>query len=411
MVPIKGEWTLFIDFEDQLVHYRKWGLISEKATQLRPVMVTDGYFGVPEPCKVVGYQTDNWAVIELSDGYHAIYGEYLSELQPDAYQKLPRGTCFVECLSEYISLDIETTGFDFQNDRIIEIAAIKYKYGQFVDKFQTLINPERIISPDITNLTGITQNDVIDAPYIDEVKPYFLEFIGQLPIIGHNAVSFDVPFLSSQMGSEISNVVIDTLPMARKAFPILSCHKLEYLKSVLQIDQPTSHRALADAETANSLMWACLAPRKYEQKVLKAYLNAKLRGELSIELKKAKSVKKKTKAKFEYVDIKSITPSTINFDQNHIFFGKNIVFTGTLSIPREKAMQLAVDCGATLKTDVSGKTHYLVVGKQDKTLVGDDGMSSKEEKAHKINQAGKSHIEILSEQEFVQLATKVGVTV
>lgn len=411
MVPIKGEWTPFADFQDQLNHFRLWGLISEKAKVLRPVMVTDGYFGVPEPCKVVGYQTDTWAVIELSDGFHAIYGEYLAELQPDACQKLPRGVCFVECLSEYVSLDIETTGFDFHKDRIIEIAAIKYRYGQYVDKYQTLINPERIISPEITRLTGIAQTDVIDAPYIDEVKSEILDFIGLLPIVGHNAVSFDVPFLSTQMSVEMNNIVIDTLPMARKAFPLLPCHKLEYLKSILQFDQHISHRALADAETANSLMWACLAPRKHESKIWKAYLDAKIRGEISIEPKKQKSSKKKPSAKYESVDIKSITPSTNDFDQNHVFFGKKIVFTGTLSIPREKAMQLAVDCGATLKTDVSGKTHYLVVGKQDKTLVGADGMSSKEEKAHKINQSGKSHIEILTENEFIQLATKEGAAV
>lgn len=411
MVPIKGEWTPFVDFEDQLEHYRQWGLIPEKAKQLRPIMVTDGYWGTPEPCKVVGYQTDTWAVIELSDGYHAIYGEYLAELQPEAHQKLPRGTCFVECLSEYVSLDIETTGFDFHNDRIIEIAAIKYRYGEFVDKYQTLINPEKIISPEITKLTGITQDDVMNAPYIDEIKENVLGFIGQLPIIGHNAASFDIPFLSAQMDVEIANVVIDTLPMARKAFPLLPCHKLEYLKNTLQFEHRISHRALADAETANSLMWACLTPRKHEQKVWKAYLDAKIRGEISIEAKNPKSPKKKTSAKYESVDIKSITPSKDDLDQSHPLYGKNIVFTGTLSIPREDAMQLAVDCGAMLKTDVSGKTHYLVVGKQDKTLVGEDGMSSKEEKAHKINQSGKTHIEILSENEFIQLATKEGAAV
>ena len=89
MVPIRGEWTPFKDAQDLIDHYRRWGLIPEKGKQLRPIMVTDGYFGIPEPCTVVGYQTDTWAVIELSDGYHAIHGDYLAELQPAAQQKLP----------------------------------------------------------------------------------------------------------------------------------------------------------------------------------------------------------------------------------------------------------------------------------------------------------------------------------
>lgn len=85
------------------------------------------------------------------------------------------------------------------------------------------------------------------------------------------------------------------------------------------------------------------------------------------------------------------------------------MFTGELSIDRAAAMQMAVDVGAVVKSGVSGKTDYLVVGTQDLALVGADGMSSKEEKAYALNQAGKAHIQIIREQEFIDLVRTVEV--
>jgi len=90
-------------------------------------------------------------------------------------------------------------------------------------------------------------------------------------------------------------------------------------------------------------------------------------------------------------------------------FGQRIVFTGELSIRREDAMQLAVDAGALLQSTVSGRTNILVVGKQNIALVGADGMSSKEEKAYALNQAGKANITILDEEQFFALIPQLDV--
>lgn len=410
MVPIRGEWTRFSDESEKIRYFREWGLIPPKSTILRPVMVVDGYLGVPEPCQVVGYKEDYTAVIELSDGYHAIFGEYLAELQPKANQSLPRGMCFVSVLENYIVLDIETTGFDRINDEIIEIAAIRYSYGHKLDTYQTLVCPKKEIPRDIVKLTGITMDHVSVAPTIDEIAPDFLQFLGTTPIIGHNAVSFDVPFISAQLGQELPNPVLDTLPMARAAFDLLDCHKLEYLKNALHLSDSASHRALDDVETTNALMWACLAPRRYEPAMWQAFMDQKKRTPRTSRNASNPSRKKGAfRPQFQNVDIKSIQPSKQNLDQASPLFEKNIVFTGNLSLSREDAMQLAVDAGAILKSSVSKKTSYLVVGKQDKSIVGSNGMSSKEEKARALNAAGSANIEIINEETFLALIAKGGV--
>lgn len=406
MVPIKGEWTRFADRQDQLDHYRLWGLIPEKSKSLRPVMVVDGYFDFPKPCQVVGYQTDKVAVIELADGFHAVRGEHLTELQPEAHQRLPRGLCFVEILSNYVVVDIETTGFNRHHDRIIEIAAARYEYGQQIDTFQTFVNPCMLIPSDIEKLTGITQQNVDVAPELSTIIPEFLNYIGSLPVIGHNAVSFDIPFLAEQMQVDFTNPIIDTLPMARKVYHLLPHHKLEYLKTALELNDGASHRALADVETTNALLWACLAPRHYESKMWHAVLY-KMPCETSTKPEKQKNTSQhstfsKPKNAFGHIDIKSITP-TCCANGSHPLCGKVLVFTGELSLSREEAMQLAVNCGAILKTSVSSKTDYLIVGRQDKELVGEDGMSTKEEKATALNRAGKANIKVLSEEEFLDM--------
>ena len=417
MVPIRGEWTQFRDADDKLEHYRLWGLIPAKAKKIRPIMVVDGYFDAPEPCEVVGYQRDACAVIKLSDGYHAVYGEYLAELQPNAMQKLPSGMCFAEILSRYVVFDIETTGLSRDSDRIIEIAAATYEYGVKVSEYQSFVDPCMLIPSEITDLTGITQEDVSGAPLITDIENAFLEYIGDLPLIGHNVAAFDVPFLSAQFTKPIKNPLVDTLPLAQKVFSLLPRHKLAYMNDILNLESKGAHRAINDVETTNRLLWACLAPRKYESLVNKAFLDERLcpskppkRKKLARERSKKGPTYEVIK-NFKKVDIKAISPSCPCVDSSSPLCGKMIVFTGILSISREEAMQLAVNAGAILKNNVSSKTGYLVVGKQDIAIVGMDGMSSKEMMAHKLNDEGKAKIQILSEEEFLSLVKKEGASV
>ena len=211
MVQINEPWKPFQDDTEKLNYFRKWGLVSPKGKKLRPVMVVDGYLGVPEPCEVIGYTNFDSAVIQLGETIHAINGEYLAELQPKAPNQTPTGKCLVEVLQDYIVLDIETTAL--RNGGVLEIAAIRYQYGKKVDQYHQMIDPECEIPEHITKLTGITQLDVQGSPTIDMAKPAFLDFIQDLPLIGHNIKSFDVPYLQTAMGVTIDNPLVDTSPL------------------------------------------------------------------------------------------------------------------------------------------------------------------------------------------------------
>lgn len=275
MVQINEPWTKFRDDTEKLEYFRKWELVSPQAKRLRPVMVVDGYLGVPEPCEVVGYTNFGSAVIQIGETFHAINGDYLAELQPAAPKQIPRGMSFVEVLQDYIVLDIETTAL--RNGGVLEIAAIRYQYGKQIAQYHQMIDPECDIPEKITKLTGITQMDVMGAPTIDEAKPAFLDFIQDLPLIGHNIKSFDIPYLQTAMGITIDNPLMDTLPLARMAFELLPSFKLEYLDGVLHFGSEGAHRALHDVETTNALLWACLAPRRYEAFVNKAFLDNRIK--------------------------------------------------------------------------------------------------------------------------------------
>ena len=96
--------------------------------------------------------------------------------------------------NEYIVFDIETTGLDASYDEIIEIGALKIKNNEIVDKFTSLIKPKYPIDEFITELTGITNEMVKDAPLINEVLPRFIDFIGDEILVGHN-INFDINFV------------------------------------------------------------------------------------------------------------------------------------------------------------------------------------------------------------------------
>ncbi|MFV1961180.1 MAG: DEDD exonuclease domain-containing protein [Acidimicrobiia bacterium] len=159
-------------------------------------------------------------------------------------------------------LDLETTGGSPANCEITEIGAVKYKGGELLGSFQTLVDPGLAIPPSITILTGITHAMVFDAPRIESALPPFLEFIGASIIVGHN-VRFDLSFLNSasiRLGyGRLENKSVDTAALARRLIrPEVRNLRLQTLAAHFRSPVKPVHRALADAEATAHVLHGLL---------------------------------------------------------------------------------------------------------------------------------------------------------
>lgn len=149
----------------------------------------------------------------------------------------------------YVVFDLETTGFSPIKDRIIEIGAVKVERGKITERFSTFVNPKVPIPFQITQLTSITDQMVMDAPDIETVLPKFLTFVGDAVLVAHNA-SFDVGFI--EQNCRYQDIIpdftsVDTVAMARILLPTLSKFKLNVVANALHISLENHHRAVDDA--------------------------------------------------------------------------------------------------------------------------------------------------------------------
>ena len=149
-----------------------------------------------------------------------------------------------------IVLDTETTGLDYTKEKMVEFAGVRLENGKVKDVFQTLINPQQHIRKSSIAIHGITSDMVEDAPTEKEVMPKILEFIGDYPIVAHNAI-FDYTFLNEAalrvVGKTIENPRIDTQQMFKEIYPELESHGLEALTDKFNVELNNHHRAMADA--------------------------------------------------------------------------------------------------------------------------------------------------------------------
>ena len=155
----------------------------------------------------------------------------------------------------YVVFDIETTGFSAVEDRIIEIGAVKIHGGEIVDSYSTFVNPEIPIPFEITNLTSITDDMVIDAPKIDVVLPEFLKFVDGAALVAHNA-GFDVGFIEEncrRLGLPGKFTYVDTVALARILLPTLAKYKLNIVAKALGISLENHHRAVDDAGATSEI--------------------------------------------------------------------------------------------------------------------------------------------------------------
>ena len=154
-------------------------------------------------------------------------------------------------MSSIVAVDIETTGLNAQDDSIIEIGAVKFNGRRVEDTWTTLVNPRRPIPGFITQLTGISNNMVRQAPVLTDVISDLIAFAGSAPILGHN-VTFDLTFLR-QAGALRDNLSIDTYELAAVLMPTASRYNLSALAQQLGVLLPATHRALDDARATHGV--------------------------------------------------------------------------------------------------------------------------------------------------------------
>ena len=151
-------------------------------------------------------------------------------------------------IDNYVVLDLEMTGLNPKNDKVIEIAAVKVQNGKIADTYSTLVNPQIKISERITELTGITNEMVTSGASMDEAMQKLIDFIDGEVIVGHN-VRFDYSFIKQWAVNHkipLELKAYDTLKMARTLLPQEQPKKLEALCEYFNIPRENAHRALDD---------------------------------------------------------------------------------------------------------------------------------------------------------------------
>ncbi len=282
--------------------------------------------------------------------------------------------------ADYVVIDLETTGLKPSECEIIEIGAVKV-IGNKQETFQSLVKPTYPISRAITNLTHITNEMVKDAPSIDEVLPRFLDFLGDNIIVAHNA-SFDLSFLSAaceKQSMPFNNKYIDTLSWARRCYPQFRHHTLECLCDELDIDNSEEHRALSDALATQKLYDILLDVR--EPRILS---------------------QKKPKAE-STMSLHDVVPDFGNAPERIDVEGKNVCLTGNFARAARSDVEVQLrQKGAVIKTGVSGKLDYLIVGSLGNAEWQQGNYGAKIKKAMELREAG-SPINIVEENNFFEV--------
>lgn len=181
----------------------------------------------------------------------------------------------------YAVVDLETTGGRYIRDRVTEVAIVLFDGERIIDTFDTLINPECYIPYGITQLTGITQEMVADAPKFYEVAREIVERTEGAIFVAHN-VRFDYSFLReefSRLGYTFTRKQLCTVRLSRQAFPGLSSYSLDSITRYLSIHIDNRHRALGDALATAKVLEQCLGQQESE-KAVKKMINLGVRESL-----------------------------------------------------------------------------------------------------------------------------------
>ena len=282
---------------------------------------------------------------------------------------------------EFVAIDIETTGLNPTCDEIVEVSAVRYRNSHEVEAYETLVKPTRPLSAFITLYNKITNDMVADAPAVGEIMPPLRTFIGDSVLLGHN-VHFDINFLYDAIeragAPHLSNDFIDTMGLLRRIKGAQAPGSLAAAAQAYSISVPGHHRAGWDSRCAAEL-----------------FLRLVSSGELQPEHMRP--------PKRQYHSLSEIVPESDDIDPYNPCYGKTFVFTGALThFLRTEAMQEVVNRGGNCKKAVTKNTNFLVEGDFDHVDVGEDGESTKQQKARELQLKGYD-ICVISESAFLDM--------
>lgn len=329
---------------------------------------------------------------------------------------------------DYICIDFETANDMMNSACSVGIAAVSGH--EIVNTFYSLIKPPyEYFNPQNTEIHHLTPEDVKDSPTFDGLIPTIIQYIQNSHIVvAHNA-QFDMSVLS-EAATFYNCQVPDFWYMDSLRLTIdLECkhHSLDGLADYFHIDISDHHNSLSDAITLAKIvteylkmvhrsLFSCVCNLEYVGNIIKAFSDLKPNRRFITRKKKDNSKERLVNGisddnpsignnciPYYRINPKTIIGDESKIDKTHVLYGKKCVFTGELHmITRADAIKKVKDIGGLVIGSVSSKTNYLILGEQDKTLVGSDGMSSKERKAKQLIAQGVS-ITILNEQEFLSL--------
>ena len=292
---------------------------------------------------------------------------------------------------DYTVIDLETTGLDPRYDDIIEIACIKYRGGEEIGRFQSLVQPPLqnddeedegepfYVDEFIESLTGITNEMLADAPKFEAIEQQVANLLDGELLVGHN-VNFDINFLYDNLepyGVVLGNDFVDTMRLSRRALPELAHHRLSDLSDYFSIEGK-HHRAMGDCEMTHEVLCGL----------------KKIIEENHVDL---------SPHRFPQLDLRTLQPDPTKFVQDHILYGRNCVFTGKLErFSRKEAAQIVLNIGGHCENNVTKNTNFLVVGNFDYCSNVKGNKTGKLKKAEGLILKGQD-LQILSESAFYDL--------
>ena len=190
---------------------------------------------------------------------------------------------------EFCVFDTETTGLDPGVEYLTEIGAVIVRNGEVVEEFDTFVKPGKPITSKITELTGITNEMVADAPGEAEALKAFLDFVDGRILVAHNAHSFDIRFLraaAKRSGIEFEPTYIDTLTMAQAMYPGLHNYKQGTINKHLELPAYEAHRACEDSAALGRIFCVMLKDLEEKQVTAVSGINTGLGGNREVLKKK-----------------------------------------------------------------------------------------------------------------------------